>query len=78
MTKTITDKLAPLAKALQALPEDAQDAVVSEAQSRATELTKPSMTDAQRVEVPRRLTLPRVTVSHDEVRAILRRYNPAM
>ncbi len=34
------------------------------------------MTEAQRNEVKRRLALPRRHVADEEVRAILRRYNP--
>ena len=78
MTKTIADKIAPLAKALQDLPDDTQDAVLAEAESRAAELSGSHMTDAQRDEVKRRLALPRSLVSHEDVRAILRHFNPVL
>ncbi len=78
MTRTIADKLEPLANALRALPDEAQDAVLAEAQGHINELTGSALSDAQRAEVERRLALPRVAVPHDEVRAILRRYNPAL
>lgn len=78
MTRTIADKLAPLANALRALPEEAQDAVLAEAQGHIKELTGSVLNDAQRAEVKRRLALPRVAISHEDVRAILRRYNPAL
>ena len=78
MTRTIADKLEPLANALRALPDEAQDAVLAEAQGHIKELTGSVLSDVQRTEVKRRLALPRVAVSHDEVRTILRRYNPAL
>lgn len=78
MTRTIADKLEPLANALRALPEEAQDAVLAEAQGHIKELNGSVLNDAQRAEVKRRLALPRVAISHEDVRAILRRYNPAL
>lgn len=78
MTRTIADKLEPLAKALRDLPDEAQDAVLAEVEQHIKGLSASTLTEEQRAEVKRRLALPRVRVSHEDVRAILRRYNPAL
>lgn len=78
MSKTAAGKLSDVMKAIEALPEDTRDALVTELEERVSDLATPHMTDEQRAEVKRRLALPRRHVSDEAVRAILRRYNPAL
>jgi len=78
MSKMADDKLRDVVKAIEALPEDARDALVSELEERLSILATPHMTDEQRAEVKRRLAFPRRHVPDEDVRAILRRYNPAL
>ena len=58
MAKTTLEKLRPVADALQTLPGDAQDLVLSEMQDRIEELARSRLTDAQKAEVRRRLAAP--------------------
>lgn len=76
MTKIDDDRLNDVVEAIKALPDDSRDALVSELEARLSTLSKSHMTEAQRNEVKRRLALPRRHVADEEVRAILRRYNP--
>ena len=74
-SKIIIDRLT---KAIEALPEESREAVVEELEEHVTQFGAPHMSEAQRAEVERRLALPRRHVPDSEVRAILRRYNPAL
>ncbi len=76
MSKTPAVRLADLAVAVQALPEDVQHLLVREIEERLSDISVPQMTGAQRLEVKRRMAQPRQYVSDVEVRAILRRYDP--
>ena len=78
MSKVADDRLSDVVKAIEALPKDTRDALVAELEERVSDLATPHMTDAQRTEVKRRLALPRRHVPDEDVRAILRRYNPAL
>jgi hypothetical protein len=78
MSKTVTEKLRNAVKAAESLPEDAQDAIASELVERVADYANGHMTDAQRAEVKRRLAGPRRHVPAETVRALLRRYNPAL
>ena len=78
MNKAVLDKFTDAVKAAGSLSEAAQEALAEELARRIVELSEPQMTDAQRNEVRRRLALPRKHVPESELRAILRRYNPAL
>ena len=71
MTKTIIEKLSKVAKAIGALPEEAQKALVAELEERVVDFSTPHMSGAQRIEVKRRLSLPRRYVSDARIRSIL-------
>lgn len=74
MTKTIADKLSDLVKAVKALPDEMQEALVEEFSERVSDAAHPHLTSAQLAEVKRRLALPRRYATDDEVQAILSRY----
>lgn len=74
MTKTTLEKLKPVADALQTLPGDAQDLVLSEIQDRIEELGRSRLTDAQKAEVRRRLAAPAEYATEAEVSDILAKY----
>ena len=78
MTKAGTNKFNEALKAAERLPEETQDALAEEFRTRVAEFTTPQMSYAQRVEVKRRLSLPRRHIAMDDVRALLRRYNSAL
>ena len=78
MPKTRSQKLRSAIEAVESLPEEAQDEIVQELEARVADFAKPQMTAAQRAEVKRRLALPRRYVPEKTIRAILRRYNPAL
>jgi len=59
MTKTVTDKLSDLVEAVKALPEPAQEALVGEFCDRLSDFTDSGLSDAQRMELDRRLADPR-------------------
>lgn len=78
MTKGTADKLARVIAAVQALPEDSQEAIVSELAALVSDFSEPQVTAAQRTEVKRRLALPRRHVPEARIREILRTYNRAL
>lgn len=78
MTKTVTDKFNAALKATEHLPEETQNALAKESRARVAEFTTPQMTDAQRREVKRRLSLPSRHIPMEDVHALLRRYNSAL
>lgn len=59
MTKTVAEKLSDLVEAVRALPDQTQEALVGEFADRLADFTDPSLSDAQRAEVDRRLANPR-------------------
>ncbi len=71
MTKAIAEKLIKVAKAIEALPEETQKALVAEFEERVVDFSVPRMSSAQRAEVKRRLALPRRYVSDARIRSIL-------
>ena len=78
MTNTALEKLDRAVKAIRELPEEAQEAIAHELMERVSEFSRSHLSDTQREEVRRRLAKPRRYASDDEVRAVLRRYNPAL
>ena len=78
MPKTRAEKLKSAVKAVEALPQDAQDTILQEIEQRVSDFARPHMTAAQRAEVKRRLAMPRRYVPDKTIRSILRRYNPAL
>ena len=78
MTKAVADKLARVIAAVQALPEDSQETIISELAERVSDFAAPHMTAAQRAEVKRRLALPRRQMPEARIREILRKYNPVL
>ncbi len=73
MTKTVEDRLSDLVKAVMALPDDTQEALVEEFRERLSDFTDSGLTDAQRAEVDRRLANPR-HAQPDQVREFFARY----
>jgi hypothetical protein len=78
MSKSAAQKLRDAVKAVEALPAEAQDAIVKELEERVADFADGQMSDAQRDEVKRRLASPQRHVPAEMVRALLRRYNPAL
>jgi hypothetical protein len=73
MTKTVAAKLSDLVKAVEALPDATQEALVEEFSDRLSDFTDASLSDAQRVEVGRRLANPRYA-EPEKVREFFARY----
>ena len=78
MKNTSADKLHDLVSTVRALPQESQDLLLREIEDRVTELTTAQLRAAQRKEIKARLAMPRRHVPDDEVRDILRRYNPEL
>lgn len=78
MSKTTFEKLDHAVKAVRTLPEEAQEAIAQELMERVSEFSHSHLSEEQRDEVRRRLAKPRHYASDEEVRAVLRRYNPAL
>lgn len=78
MTRATLDKLSDVLKSAEMLPEDTQAVLAEELKVRIAEFADSQMSDEQRAEVKRRLALPRNHVDESYVRAILKRYNPAL
>ena len=76
MSKTSSDKLSDLISAVRALPTPSQDFLVQELEERVAEFTESHLNAAQRMEIKRRLALPRSYATDEDVHALLRRYNP--
>ena len=75
---TTREKLAEAVLAAAGLPEDAQELIAEEMLARVSDLSRSQLSPAQRGEIKRRLVLPRVHVPDADVRALFRRYNPAL
>ena len=73
MSKSVADKLSDLVKAVKALPDDTQEALVEEFSGRPADFTDSRLSDAQRAEVDRRLANPRYA-DPEEVRALFARH----
>jgi hypothetical protein len=78
MTKAALEKLGRAVQAVRDLPDEAQEAIADELEQLISDFSHGRMSDAQRAEVRRRLGSPRHYVPDEEVRALLRRYNPAL
>ena len=78
MKHSSADRLSGLIDAVKALPQDSQDMLVDEIEHRVSELTVSQLSDTQRDVVKQRLAKQRQIVAEDEVRDILRRYNPTL
>ncbi len=78
MIKATIENLDKAVKAVRELPEEAQEAIAHELMDRVSDFSSSHMSDDQRVEVKRRLALPRRHASDEEVRAVFLRYNPAL
>lgn len=77
MIKTIVEKLTKVAKAIETLPEETQNALLAEFEERIGDFSTPHMSGAQRAEVKRRLSLPRRYVSDSRIRSILATHDRA-
>jgi hypothetical protein len=73
MTKTVADKLSDLVRAVEALPDDAQEALVAEFADRLSDFTEFGLSDSQRREIDRRLANPRYA-DPDKVREFFASY----
>jgi len=73
MTKTVADKLSDLLKAVKALPDETQEALVDEFSDRLSDFTDSRLSDAQRDEIDRRLATPRYA-DPEKVREFFARY----
>ena len=73
MTKTLADKLSDLVKAVRALPDEMQEALVDEFSDRLSDFTDSELSAAQRAELGRRLANPRYA-DPDKVRELFVRY----
>lgn len=73
MSKTPLEKLDCAVKAVRDLPKEAQELM-----ERVSEFSYSHLSEEQRHEVRRRMAKPRRYASDEEVRAVLRRYNPAL
>ncbi len=79
MTKLAAlEKLGRAVEAVRELPDEAQEAIAEELEQLISDFSHGHMSESQRAEVKRRLAGPRRRVSNEEVRAVLRRYNPAL
>ncbi len=78
MTKAALEKLGRAIEAARELPDEAQEAIADEVEQLIADFSHGHLSEAQRAEVKRRLAGPRRHVPNEEVRAVLRRYNPAL
>lgn len=78
MTQTALEKLGRVIDAARKLPDEAQKAMAEELELMVSDFSQGHMNEMQRAEVKRRLAAPRRHVPDEEVRAVLRRYNPAL
>lgn len=78
MTKAALEKLGRAVEAVRDLPDEAQEAIADELEKLVSDFSPGRMSDAQRAEVKRRLGSPRRYAPDEEVRSLLRRYNPAL
>jgi hypothetical protein len=73
MSKNVQEKLSELVEAVKALPPATQEALVEEFSDRLSDFSDPGLSDAQRLEVDRRLANPQYA-DGDDVRAFFARY----
>ena len=78
MTNATLEKLGRAVEAVRELPGEAQEAIADELEKLVADFSHGHMSEAQRAEVKRRLASPRRYVPDAKVRALLRRYNPAL
>ena len=75
---TTREKLAEAVLAAAGLPKEAQELIAEEVLARVSDLSQSQLSAPQRREIKRRLALPRVYAPDADVRALFRRYNPAL
>lgn len=73
MSKTMENRLSDLVKAVKALPDETQEALVEEFRDRLSDFTDSRLSDAQRLEVDRRLANPRYA-EPEKVRKLFARH----
>jgi len=73
MTKTVSEKLSDLVKAVRKLPDDTQEVLVDEFVDRLSDFTDATLSDEQRAEIDRRLANPRYA-EPDKVRKFFARF----
>ncbi len=73
MTDTLDDRLKALVRAIRAMPDATQEALVEEFRERLSDFADSSLSDKQRAEVAHRLANPRHAQS-EQVRAFFARY----
>jgi hypothetical protein len=73
MSSSVAKKLSDLVEAVIALPEESQRALVEEFSDRLSDFTDSHLSDAQRLEIDRRLAVPRYAES-DKVHQFFARY----
>jgi len=78
MTHAALEKLSRTLDAARGLPEEAQEAIANELMQLISDFSQRHMSDELRAEVKLRLGKSRRHVPDEEVRAVLRRYNPAL
>ncbi len=78
LTQTALEKLGRAFEAARKLPDEAQAAIAEELELMISDFAQGHMNEMQRAEVKRRLAAPRQHVPDGAVRAVLRRYNPAL
>ncbi len=74
MTQAIADKITKATRAIETLSEETQKALLAEFEERIVDFSTPHMSDTQRTEVKRRLSLPQRYVSDARVQSILAKY----
>lgn len=74
MTQAIADKITKATRAIETLPEETQKALLAEFEERIVDFSTPHMSDTQRAEVKRRLSLPQHYASVERVQSILAKY----
>ena len=75
---TTREKLAEAVLAAAGLSEEAQELIAEEVLARVSDLSRSQLSPEQQREIKRRLALPRSYVPDVDVRALFRRYNPAL
>ncbi len=73
MSTSVAKKLSDLVEAVKSLPEESQKALVEEFSDRLSDFTDTRLSDTQRLEIDRRLAMPRYA-EPDKVRQFFARY----
>lgn len=78
MIRTITERLAKVSKAIEALPKESQEAVLDEITEHVEGYSTSLLSAAQRAEIKRRLAAPRKYMTAAQTRAMFREFNPSL